>query len=230
MIERRPLCPPSPPPRLSRTDGEGDVELVVHDDEVLDGQLVVVEQAADRARRTRSCRSAGGPGRPGGRPAGPRRRPRASGRPCPARAGCRPGRRARRAPSRRRCAGCPAYPGPGLPSPTTRNGPSDIGGGTPRGRRQCRRPRGSCCRSADASVVRGLLGRVHRLAAALVLRLRDDVAVGVGLLALDAGLGLGLVQLGLERLGGRGAEEADDQRLGVGDQRRAARAGRGRRR
>ena len=41
-----------------------------------------------------------------------------------------------------------------------------------RGRRRCRRPRGSC-RSADTSAVRGLPGGVHRLAAALGLRLGD---------------------------------------------------------
>ena len=47
---------------------------------------------------------------------------------------------------------------------------------------------------------------------------------------LDAGLGLGLGQLGLELLGGRGGDDRDDERLGVGDERRCPRAGRGRRR
>ena len=46
--------------------------------------------------------------------------------------------------------------------------------------------------------------------------------VRVGLLALDAGLGLGLGELGLQGLGRRGTEEADDERLGVGDQRGTA--------
>src|SRR5215213_2738421 len=132
----------------------------------------------------------------------------------------------------------PAYPGPGLPRPTTRNGPSEGGScaadgdaagapavpAPPRVELSVRKMPSSC-----SAVVGGLLGRVHRLAAARVLWLGHDIALAgallglAGLLALDAGLGLGLGELGLQGLGGRGTQEADDERVGVGHQRRAAR-------
>ena len=35
MMERRPLCPPAPPPTLTRTVARFQVEVVVDDDEVL---------------------------------------------------------------------------------------------------------------------------------------------------------------------------------------------------
>src|SRR5215207_7471433 len=63
--------------------------------------------------------------------------------------------------------------------------------------------------SCASAVVGGLLGRVHGLAAGLGLGLGHDVALAGDLggldvlLALDAGLGLRLGELGLQRLGGR---------------------------
>ena len=122
-------------------------------------------------------------------------------------------------------------PGPGVAEPDDRNGPSEPasarrGGagsaGAPAGRAVGQRMPQARQRTSRPESIDSPLPSACGSGGA--------VAVGVGLLALDAGLGLGLGQLGLERLGGRGAQEADDQRLGVGDQRRAARAGRGRRR
>ena len=130
----------------------------------------------------------------------------------------------------------PAYPGPGLPSPTTRNGP--LGriraffflGRHRRGAGSAGAPGQSVLGQREtaqdsSSGAGGGLGRSGLLA--LGSRLGLPL---VRLLALDAGLGLGLVELGLERLGGRGADEVDDQRVGsVTRVRRWAATGRRRR-
>src|SRR6476469_2325036 len=71
-------------------------------------------------------------------------------------------------------------------------------------------------------------GLVGALGGSLGLALGGGLALGsglTGLLVLDAGLGLGLGELGLEGLGGDRRADVDDEVLGGGDQRGAARQG-----
>ena len=175
MIDRSPLWPLSPPPRLSRSGPERQVELVVDDDEPLDRAPCRSRAGRAPGRRTRSCttrlaparRAGAGSGRAGPR----RRRARALVRREPAADPL--GEQVER-PWSRRCAGCPRTPGRGCRArrPETGRQPAHSGGGRP----------AALPSVWPAGRRLGLLGR---------------------LLALDAGLGLGLGQLGLELLGGR---------------------------
>ena len=192
---------------------ERDVELVVHHDECSAGIWWKSQQPAHRAAGLVHVRAGLGehdPRRRAGR-AGPRRRPGRA--PCAWRTGRRPARRARRATMAPTLCRLPAYAGPGLPSPTTR--PT----GWPRGASCRRRGRGSAGLSRRDSA--GLAAAWSRSG---TRRPRRHPRRPRRLLALDAGLGLGLGQLGLELLGGRRGEEAMTTGVGVGDQRRCPRA------
>ena len=107
-IDRSPLWPLSPPPSLSRSVAEREVELVVHHDEPLERDLVEVAAAPATGPPDSfmyAARLGAGPrGRRPRRRAGPRRRRR--GRVlCALQARRRPARRAGRRPGSRRCAG-----------------------------------------------------------------------------------------------------------------------------
>ena len=97
----------------------------------------------------------------------------------------------------------PAYVGPGLPSPTTSQRSVEAMGG-------------DAVERADRS------GRLRPRRCPRRQR-RGLGALGLGLrgLVLDAGLGLGLGELGLQRLGGDRRGDVDDEDLRVGDQRGA---------
>ena len=133
LIERRPLWPPSPPPRLSRTAPASMSSSSWTTTSRSTGDARRTAAAPRPVRRTRSCSDDGhGDDRRAGRA---RRRA-----PVPSRtwAACGAGLvgacsaaavragRARRRPWRRRCGGCRHSVGPGLPSPTTSQGPVSV--------------------------------------------------------------------------------------------------------
>ena len=229
VIERSPLWPPSPPPRLSRTAANGMSSSSWTTTRSLDGQVVVVAAARAPGRRTRSCRSSGRARttrRPASRPSPDSARARA---PLPGeQRGCRPGRPARRAPWRRRCAGCRRSPGRGCPARRRGTGPR-----TPRRARRAGAPAvpappaGRARRSVDPSA--RTLGRTSdRLAAALVLRPRRTTSPSPAPSAASSDSSRSMPASAsasassASRASAVGApQEVDDQRLGVGDQRGA---------
>src|SRR3954451_174199 len=175
--------------------GEREIELVVDDDEVGGGEMGVVEQAADRAAGlVHVGRRTGQHDPPAGEPALAGER---------AGAGALAGGELDAGPGGQLLEHHDAdvvpvarVAGPGVAEPDDQersfgDGDGGAGGaGAPSGR--------AVVLGQDSAVVGGLLGRLHRLAAALVLRLGDGVALAGtlgglgGLLALDARLGLGL--------------------------------------
>ena len=179
LIERSPLCPPSPPPSLSRTTPNPRSRSSCTTTRSARCDVVVAQQPGDRAagdvhvrpwvrRARRDGRRAGPPGRP--------RSPCASrtGRPRPAlRAGRRRGRRRCAGSRRTRARGCRARP-PGLDParrlsprrtvvaapPRPRLAPSvSMDASTWAGRRRrddvddevCRRPSAAWCRSGSGT-------------------------------------------------------------------------------
>ena len=125
----------------------------------------------------------------------------------------------------------PAYVGPGLPSPTTSQTSLVVMAAVParrvdrvsarsqpgrRGAHSAESPSAERSPSADSP------SAASPSAA--------SAASSSRLVVLDAGLGLGLGELGLELLGGLRLGHVDDQGLGVGEQRASPRGARGRRR
>ena len=223
VIERRPLCPPSPPPRLSRTVANGRSSSSWITTRSSTGQVVVVEQAAHRPAGLVHVRR-----RPGQHHA-------PAGQPAFTGDGARPRALARRQPDagpvgqlvehhRADVVPVPGVPGAGVAQPDDQERPLGRSG-RPRGAGGAGAPGGSCSRSArtaqDSSPTTGGVldsqrtPRPRQPPRRLPPRARR-------LLALDAGLGLGLGELGLERLGGRGVHQVDDERGRVGDQGAAA--------